>query len=286
VARKGARELGPKPGSASAEFRKAAREATDRDRGQPAAYEPDTWVDAGPVRKAASRAVGRGTAAAPSTARRPPRQRSRPVAPDVAAEVGAAAGARWAGRMQDRLAEAAKAYQAERYRDARKLLENVLERAPGNLAVRELYGLTLYRLGRWRDAIRELGAVETLGGSVDHHPVIADAHRALGHHDEVARLWDELRRGGAGVDTLIEGRIVAAGSLADTGRVQDAVRLLEQGPVNVKRPHEHHLRLWYALAALYERAGDPVRARGLFGRLVAVAPGFGDASERLAALGG
>jgi tetratricopeptide (TPR) repeat protein len=282
VARKGARELGPKPGSASAEFRKAAREAVDRDRGQPGPHEPDQWIDAGPVRKAASRAVGRGAGAAPASRR----VRSRSVAPEVAAEVGAAAGPRWSARMQDRLAEAGKAYQAERYRDARKLLENVLERAPGNLAVRELYGLTLYRLGKWRDAIRELGAVETLSGSVDHHPVIADAHRALGHHDEVAQLWDELRHAGAGVEILIEGRIVAAGALADAGRVEEAVHLLEQGPVNVKRPHEHHLRLWYALAALYERAGDPVRARGHFGRLVASAPGFADASERLASLGG
>lgn len=288
MARRGARNLDePKPGSAAAAFRKAAdaknTPSGDRDRGRPAPYQADEWVDAGPVRRAASKAVGRGAEAAPAPARR---QRGRAMSEDVAAEVGEAAGPAWAGRVKERLAEAAKAYEAERFRDAKRILEGLLERAPGSLAVRELYGLTLYRLGKWREAIRELGAVEILSGTVDHHPVIADAHRALGHAGEVTRLWDELRRGGAGVDVVIEGRIVTAGALADAGQVGEAIRLLEQGPVNVRRPQDHHLRLWYALAALYERAGDPVRARGLFDRLVSLAPEFADAADRLSSLGG
>ena len=44
----------------------------------------------------------------------------------------------------------------------------------------------------------------------------------------------------------------------------------------------HHARLWYALADLYERAGDAPKARELFGRVVAVEPGLADAAERLA----
>ena len=42
---------------------------------------------------------------------------------------------------------------------------------------------------------------------------------------------------------------------ADAGRMADAIAMLEAGPVDVRRPQEHHLRLWYALAAMYERAG-------------------------------
>ena len=57
-----------------------------------------------------------------------------------------------------------------------------------------------------------------------------------------------------------------------------------RGPVRVKRPRRHHIRLWYALADLYERAGDTPRARELFGRIVAAEPDFADAAERLAAL--
>ena len=287
VARRGARRLDEaKPGSAAAAFRAAAQKADEereRTRRRRADDGGETWIDAGPVRDEASAAVARGgKKPAPPTRR----SRRKELPEDVGRDIAKAAGPAWAGRVKDRLQEAAKAYEAERFRDARRILEPLLERAPSAIAVRELLGLTYYRLGKWRDAIRELGAVELLTGSVDHHPVIADAERAMGRLGEVERLWDELRRGGASVDVVIEGRIVTAGALADAGRVPDAVRVLEQGPVNVRKPQEHHLRLWYALASLYEQAGDVPRARALFGRLVVAAPDFADAADRLDAIGG
>src|SRR5438270_291120 len=85
-------------------------------------------------------------------------------------------------------------------------------------------------------------------------------------------------------ELVTEGRIVAGGSLADRGDIGAAIRLLEKGPVHVKRPKAHHLRLWYALADLYERAGDTPKARELFGRIVGNEPDFADAAERLAAV--
>lgn len=284
VARRGARNLDEaKPGTAAAAWRDAAARA-DRDRERRRARptdDQDTWVDAGPVRDEASAAVARGTGAT-----KRPNRGKRDVPEEVADEVARAAGPAWAGRVKERLADATRAYESERYRDARRILEPLLERAPSAVAVRELLGLTYYRMGRWRDAIRELGAVEVVNGTVDHHPVIADCHRALGHLDDVERLWDELRQHGAGVDVVIEGRIVTAGAYADRARVADAVRLLEQGPIDVRKPQEHHLRLWYALAAMYERAGDVTRARALFLRLVKAEPQFADALDRLEALGG
>lgn len=158
------------------------------------------------------------------------------------------------------------------------------EQLPGAAAVRELHGLTLYRMGRWRDAIRELEAFHHLSGSVDQLAVIADCHRALGRLGEVERCWDELRRAGAGVGTLVEGRIVLAGAVADRGDVSRAIAILSEGPVEVRNPHEHHLRLWYALAALYERAGEIPRARELFDRVAKADVGFADVAERLEAL--
>ena len=53
---------------------------------------------------------------------------------------------------------------------------------------------------------------------------------------------------------------------------------------NVRGPHERHVRQWYMLADLYERAGDVPRARELFGRVVAADPELSDAAERLAGL--
>lgn len=203
-----------------------------------------------------------------------------PLPGDVVAELTAECGGDRAGGAADRLAQAARAYGDERYREAAALLGPLVKVAPGAPSVRELLGLTQYRLGRWRAAIRELEAFERLSGSVDQHPVLADCHRALGHAEEVQRLWDELRRAGVGPELLIEGRIVTAGALADGGDVRAGIRLLEQGPVSARRPRPHHLRLWYALAGLYERAGDIPRARELFGRVLAADPDFADTANR------
>ena len=281
VAKKGVGKLrASEKGSASDAWREAARESDKRERsrygGKGPEWQPEAWIDDGPVRDEAVRAVRRGDRPAPAK-----QVRSRKSLPDdVKGEVEREAGPAWAGRVQDRLQDAARAYERERYRDALKLLQPLAERAPGSAAIRELLGLTLYQLARWRSAIKELELAELLSGSVDHHPVIADCHRALGHHHEVERLWDELRKGGAGVAVLVEGRIVLAGTMADNGRVREAITLLEQGPVNVRNPKEHHLRLWYALAATYERAGEVPRARELFGRVLDADAEFADVADR------
>ena len=60
---------------------------------------------------------------------------------------------------------------------------------------------------------------------------------------------------------MAEGRIVYAGALADQGRMDEALATAAQaGRRAVKNPSDHHLRLWYALADLEERAGEPRRA--------------------------
>jgi tetratricopeptide (TPR) repeat protein len=156
----------------------------------------------------------------------------------------------------------------------------------GNIgAVRELRGLTFYRIGRWKEALRELRAFAELTGSVDQHPVIADSERALGHHDRVTEIWSEIRRSGTSSDVLAEGRLVMAGSLADRGLLKEAIALL--GPATLRKvtkPHERHIRQWYLLGDFYERTGDVPRARELFERVVEADPETSDAVERLSSL--
>ncbi len=237
---------------------------------------PEEWTDAGRVEEEKERG-GAGTRERPAgdSGRRPAKLPAE-VNEELAASVGATTAERDAKRLQD----ATRAYERERYPDARRLLERLARRAPDVAAVRELHGLTLYRMGKWRAAIAELEAAQRLSGSIEQHPVLADCHRALRHYDDVERLWDELRRDGAPAPVVVEGRIVAAGALADRGKVTEAIRLLEQGPVEVRNPREHHLRLWYALGALHERCGDLPRARELFRRVVDADSGFADAVER------
>jgi hypothetical protein len=60
--------------------------------------------------------------------------------------------------------------------------------------------------------------------------------------------------------------------------------MLEAAARPTRRPRDHNLRLWYALADLYERAGDVPRARELFGRVAKADREFADVAERLAGL--
>jgi hypothetical protein len=74
-----------------------------------------------------------------------------------------------------------------------------------------------------------------------------------------------------------------AGALADQGHLDAAIGLLDRSR-GIRKPREHHLRQWYALADLYERAGDIPRARDTFARIAAVDPQAFDTRQRLRAL--
>lgn len=183
------------------------------------------------------------------------------------------------------MGEAVRAYERDRYREAAQVLRPLAEAAPGAAAVRELYGLTLYRLGRWNDAIRELEAFRSIAGSFDQHPSLADCYRAKRRWGKVEALWEELREASPSAELVAEGRIVVAGARADKGDIRSAIDLLEPAATKeTKRPKEHHVRTWYALADLYERAGQIPRARELFRRVVDADPELSDAVERLAGL--
>jgi tetratricopeptide (TPR) repeat protein len=111
-----------------------------------------------------------------------------------------------------------------------------------------------------------------------------DCARALGRYKRVDALWEELRAVSPSAEIVTEGRIVAAGALADQGKLEAAIKVLERAPGTAKRVLPHHLRLWYALADLQERAGDIPAARALFRKVSAQDPSFVDVAERLAAL--
>lgn len=263
VARRGAKQL-KEPNS----------DYIDKVPGRPDRY-VDSWTDEGRVDgdEKESKSV------------RPARRSQKGELPsEVIDEVTKVVGSEFAKRVITRLSEATHAFQRERWDDARSTLSPLVKQYPDVIAIRELYGLVLYRMGRWKEAIKQFEAFGELSGTYDQYPVLADCFRALGRHGDVERLWDQLRQAGVGVEILTEGRIVTAGSMADNGKIKEAIRLLEEGPVSVKKPREHHLRLWYALASTYESAGDIPRARAMFKQLRAIAPGFADVDQRLANL--
>ena len=107
----------------------------------------------------------------------------------------------------------------------------------------------------------------SLTGSVEQHPVLMDCDRAQGAGAKVEELWEELAAASPSAALVTEGRIVAAGALADRGRLRRRHRAARRRERARAATPEHHLRLWYALADLDERAGDLPRARALFERV-------------------
>ncbi|HEY8094015.1 MAG TPA: tetratricopeptide repeat protein [Acidimicrobiales bacterium] len=237
------------------------------------------WIDEGSVRDQATQATARATAAAPA------RKRRRRLPADVVAELERTAGRQRAPRIESRVAEARTAFEADRYRDAAQILAPLAVEVPDAPAVRELLGLTYYRLERWKKAAVELEAYRHLTGAFDEHPVLADCYRALRRWRAVDELWEELRAASPSAELVMEGRIVAAGALADRGRLEDAIAMMSPAASEPRRVQEHHLRAWYVLGDLHDRAGDPTTAASYFRRILRRDATFADVPERLAGLG-
>ena len=297
MARRGARNVAgdggvePRGPSASELWRQAVSRSESAE-GHPAGnWEPEeTWVlepeeaaekPARPVRppQPVERDIATGREGAPS-----PGGHRRTVPKPVVEELSASAGSDRGAKLAHRIADATYAYEKERYQEARRILRLLVEEVPDSAAVRELYGLVLYRTGQWAPAAKQLESFKELSGSYDQHPVLADCYRALHRYDDAEEVWSDLREASPSGDLVAEGRIVAAGCRADRGDLAGAILMLEKAARKVAKPQERHLRQWYALADLYERAGDVPRARDLFNRVASVDPEAFDVRTRLRAL--
>ncbi|MFZ9647600.1 MAG: tetratricopeptide repeat protein [Ilumatobacteraceae bacterium] len=191
-----------------------------------------------------------------------------------------------ADRAIERLARALHAFEAHRYSEARKLIMPLLSQVVGLAIVHEVAGLSMYRLGRWQDAADQLEIARGIKpGEVVNHPVLADCYRALRRYEKVTELWESMKLLSPPAALLAEGRIVAAGALADQGELQSAVRMMTHGTSDPHKVQEHHLREWYVLADLYDRAGDVASARRLFLKIQNSDAKFADVADRLNTLG-
>jgi len=190
-------------------------------------------------------------------------------------------------RLAKKLGAAAAAYDKDRYLDASRLARSVLAEAPESVAARELCGLSAYRLGRFAEALRYLMPLWVERGDPAQLPVMMDCERALGHYERVEALFSDLRRSSPPAELLVEGRLVYAGSLAERGMAREALKLLLDAGAGrrLRHPAERHVRQWYVLADLYDRLGEPTRAREVFGWVAAVDSEMADVVERLAELG-
>ncbi len=238
----------------------------------------ERWVDEGSIRDTAVAATGR---AATAPARRAPQ----PLDPLVAAALTGELGAERGARLSERLAMASEALDRERYDEARRIAASIAKEAPSIAAVQEVLGLASYRLGRYKQAAKALETAHGLHPDPAMLPALADCYRALRRWSAVERVWLEIREVSPPQEIIAEGRIVAAGALADRGDLAGAIEMMEPATKPPKRVRDHHLRQWYVLGDLHDRSGDPIGARRWFGAVAGRDPEFADVEDRLRAVG-
>jgi tetratricopeptide (TPR) repeat protein len=181
-------------------------------------------------------------------------------------------------------ADAAAAFAAEDLDEALRLGEQAKHIALRSATARELLGLVYHRMGRWKEAARELAAFRRISGSTSQNPVLADAYRAMGRPDRALELCDEIDPAIEDPAVVYEGTIVAAGALADLDQLDDAIARMMMLRLNPPTAEAHHMRAWYALADLLERRGRFTQAREYFEAVAAGDPDLTDAPERAARL--
>ena len=277
---------------------KSRREPRDADYAQQVAqraadaggdqWEPEQWHDEGSVRDAARDASARargeqGGDDAPERERR--LGDATRLDPSWVQEIEREADSRTSARYMERLAAATEALERDRYGDALRMVQSVLKNLPNVGAGHEVAGIALYRLGEWRKAAAELEKARQLHPAPEQLPVLADCYRALRRYREVDELWREIREASPAPSVMAEGRIVAAGALADQGDIAGALRLLIRVADAPKRVRDYHLKQWYVIADLYDRSGDVVKARNFFKRVASIDASYADVSDRLAMLG-
>jgi tetratricopeptide (TPR) repeat protein len=208
------------------------------------------------------------------------------VAPETATRIGAdARDSRRAAVLTERLGRAQEALDREHFDEARQLALQLLREIPNVAAVHEVLGLTAYRTGRWKQAASELETAQALHPAVELLPVLADVYRAQHRWDDVERVWAEVREASPTQEVMAEARIVAAGAQADRDDLQGALRTMSRAAQVPRKVRDHHLRQWYVLADLYDRAGDPLEATRWFELVASHDRDFVDVVDRLRALG-
>lgn len=212
--------------------------------------------------------------------RPPPSRKEVELPPEVALELDQVARFGKSGEAKDLLVEGSRFYEEESFSHALGPALRAKGLAPRSASVRELLGLVYYRLGRWREAARELSAYKRMSDRRDEDHIYADCERALGKPERALEILEGIGQWDLGEELSVEGLLVAAGALSDLERHGEAVITLMRGPTDPHPVREYHLRLWYALGDALERAGRRPEARQWWDLVYAEDPDFFDVASR------
>ena len=157
------------------------------------------------------------------------------------------------------LQDAAYGFAAGKYRQIAPKLEEAKKLSSRAATIRELLGLTYYRLERWEDALRETRAFRRLAGETTHMAIELDCLRALGRREDVDKTWALLRELGSEGQAKSEAKVVYASFLLEQGEPQRAWKVVQPGRLHTDAP-EHVVREWYVAARAAAASGDPEAA--------------------------
>lgn len=163
----------------------------------------------------------------------------------------------------EHLMAAAQAFADGKHGKALREAEQAKELSPREATVRELMGLSAYRLGRWDVALRELRTFRRFTGETTHMPVEMDVLRALDRPSDVESTWTLFRRLGGDRSTSDEAKVVFGSFLLDQDEPKRAWSVT--GPKKLRNDvRESELRVWYVAARAASRIGDRATARRIY----------------------
>lgn len=223
----------------------------------------------------------------PSGRPRAGRSRARTLPGDVVSELRSAARP---GKAEPAVSRLERAVELLDRGDARGAATEAIKAkalAPRSPAVREVLGMALYQLERYREALSELQAYRRMSGRADQNHLIADCLRDAGRPERAVPLAEEaLASRAVPLATKAEAVIVAASALADMGRYDQALGLLRRVKTSEDVAGPEVLRVWYVTGSILERGGHRAEAAREFEKIVRHDPAAYDAAERLAQLSG
>lgn len=215
----------------------------------------------------------------------PQRRRAAGLPADVVSELRHAARAGKAEAAISRLERAAELLARGDARGALAEAQKAKQLAPRSAAVREVLGLALYSLERFREALTEMQAYRRMSGRADQNHIIADCLRAVGRPDRAVPLAEEaLASRRVPLAAKTEAVIVAASALADQGKLDQALGLLRRVRTRDDVAGPEVLRVWYVTGDILERAGRRDEAQREFRKILRHDASAYDAAERLSQL--
>jgi predicted Zn-dependent protease len=171
------------------------------------------------------------------------------------------------------LQSSARAFASSKYGRALSAAEEAKELSPRDPTIRELIGLSAYRMGRWEQALRELRTFRRLTGDPSHLPVEMDVLRALERPEDVESAWKMMRDMRSDRETQDEARVVYGSFLLDQGENHKAWQITSPRNLSAE-PRESELRVWYVAARASARLGDLPTAHQLLDAIRGTDPGF------------